>query len=140
MHDVIEKRYYSLKLDSINGVSLSGLKGVIDSGTSLIVGPQELVNEITKNLSVKEDCSNLSSLPTIDVVFDNISYPLTPDQYVVKITSDGQSQCLLGIRGAQFPPGFNYFIVGDPFFRAYPIYFNKKDNQVGFLRTSSPFE
>lgn len=141
MHDVIEQKYYSLDLQSINGVSTAGYKGVIDSGTSLLVGPTHLVNAMTKGLTVAEDCSNLASLPTIDVVFNGISYPLTPDQYVVKIAdSKGADECLMGIHAADFPAGFDYFIVGDPFFRAYPIYFDKEENKVGFLRQAAAEE
>ena len=132
-HDVIEKRYYSIQLDSVGGVK-SSYKGVIDSGTSLIVGAKSYIDEIMNGITVNQDCSNLDSLPNIDVVFNGQTYPLTAEQWVIKVTQGDQSQCISGFMGAEFPEGFDYMIVGDVFMRAYPTYFDKPNNRVGFSR------
>lgn len=132
-HDVIEKKYYSIKLDSIGGVATTS-KGVIDTGTSLIVAAKSYVDQIMNGAVVAQDCSNMADLPTIDVVFNGQTYPLTPEQWVIKITQGDESQCIAGIMGAAFPEGFDYVIVGDTFLRAYPAYFDKPNDRVGFSR------
>lgn len=43
----------------------------------------------------------------------------------------------MGLMGAQFPEGFDYMIIGDVFMRAYPSFFDKDNNRVGFLRKES---
>lgn len=58
-HNVIEDRYWSLDLKSFGGVDLSGTKGVIDSGTSLIVGAQSQIDAILNGATVSPDCSDL---------------------------------------------------------------------------------
>jgi hypothetical protein len=139
-HDVIEEKYYSLNLESFGDANLKGTKGVIDSGTSLIVGDKASVNKILKGATVSKDCSDLDKLETLDVVFDGVSYPLTPEQYVLKITQGSETQCVMGIMGAAFPAGFDYMIIGDVFLRAYPTYFDKKNNKVGFMRPTAAQE
>jgi hypothetical protein len=34
--------------------------------------------------------------------------------------------------GSEFPPTFNYFILGDVFMRKYYTYFDENTNRVGF--------
>jgi len=139
-HNVIEERYYSLNLESFGEAKFSGIKGVIDSGTSLIVGDKASVAKILKGATVAQDCSDMDKLETLDVVIDGVSYPLTPEQYVLRITQGTETQCVMGIMGAAFPAGFDYMIIGDVFLRAYPAYFDKENNQVGFMRPAAATE
>lgn len=139
-HPVTEERYWSVKLDSIGGADLGGLHGVIDSGTSLLVGAKEHVDKILNGATVAQDCSDFDKLKTIDVVLNGVTYPLEPEDYVIKITQGGESQCVMGIMGAAFPAHFDYFIIGDVFMRKYPTVFDKSSaapkGRVGFLRNA----
>ena len=70
MHNVIEQRYYSLNLKGIlragTPITLANpLKAVIDSGTSAIVADSAVVDAMIGDIEVKEDCSNLNTLPDI---------------------------------------------------------------------------
>jgi len=137
-HKVTEQRYWSIQLDRIGDADLGGLHGVIDSGTSLLVGDQKHVDAILNGATVAQDCSDMDQLKTLDVVFNGVAYPLEPEDYVIKITQGGESQCVMGIMGAQFPEHFPYFIVGDVFMRKYPTVFDRSsaapEGRVGFLR------
>jgi len=132
-HNVIEQKYWALNLVSIKtpsgSVSAAGYKGVIDSGTSLLVGPKNLIDQITKGITVESNCSNLSSLPTITFTIDNQAYPLEGKDYVLQVSS---SECLMGIRGGPFPDSFKYVIMGDVFMRRYPSLFDLSKNTVSF--------
>lgn len=136
MHNVIEQRYWSLNFTGVkNGntnIDVTGYKAVIDSGTSLIVGGYDIVNKITQGIVVKEDCSNMSTLPNISFFIDNVEYELTPADYVLQMGSLGKQECILAIMGANLPANFPYFILGDVFMRKYYSYFDKNTNQVGF--------
>jgi hypothetical protein len=137
-HDVIEQRYWSLKLNSIsvgdNKIDASSYKAVIDSGTSVLVGPNTLVAPMIKDIPQEPDCSTIDSLPNITFTIDETDYELTPQDYILKITSGGDTECVRGIMGSDFPAGFDYFILGDTLIRKYPAYFDKNNNRVGFLR------
>jgi len=77
-------------------------------------------------------CKGIEELPDITFTIDNIDYVMTYKDYVVSVTSDGITECILGVMGSPFPPTFNYLILGDNFMRKYYSYFDKNNNQVGF--------
>jgi len=135
-HKVVEQKYWALKLDSVaqgdNKIDASDYKAVIDSGTSLLVGPKKIVDPLIKGIRVKKDCSNLDDLPTMTFTIDETAYELDAKDYVLQITQAGQTECMIGVQSMNFPEGFNYFILGDVFMIKYPSYFNLNDNTVSF--------
>ena len=136
-HKVVEQKYWALQLDSVaqgtKKIDASKYKAVIDSGTSLLVGPKEVVTQLIDGIDVKKDCSNLDALPDMTFTIDNTPYVLTGKDYVLNV----QNQCLLGVQSMDFPEGFNYLILGDVFMRKYPTYFNLNDNTVSFQVANS---
>mmetsp|Transcript_15798 Transcript_15798/g.11468 ORF Transcript_15798/g.11468 Transcript_15798/m.11468 type:complete len:84 (+) Transcript_15798:179-430(+) len=77
------------------------------------------------NITVEEDCSNLDSLPTVTFQLDNISYTLSPSDYVFQFEDlrDGW-KCAIGIVEAEFLNELNYFILGNIFIRKYYTFFD----------------
>jgi len=137
-HKVVEKKYWALKLDSVakgdTVTNSDGYMAVIDSGTSLLVAEEKLVKPLIDGIKVSTDCKGIEDLPVITFTIDGQSYPLAPQDYVLKVTAAGQSECLLGIQSMSVPAGrsFPYFILGDVFMRKYPSYFNLNDDTVSF--------
>lgn len=136
-HDVVEEKYWAIDMTNIRQgtktIDTTGYLAVIDSGTSLLVGPSALVDQMIDGLSVSEDCSNIDDLPELAFNFAGTDYPLTASDYVLQVTQLGKTECLMGIQSMDFPEGFNYFIVGDVFMRKYPTLFDLEQNQVQFL-------
>jgi cathepsin D len=136
-HNVVEQKYYSLALTGITKgsqkISTTGYKAVIDSGTSVLVGPNTLVKPLIEGITVNDDCSGIESLPTITFEIDGVAYPLTYNDYVLKVQQGSDTECVLAIMGQDFPSGFNYFILGDSFMRRYYSFFDKNNNRVGFI-------
>jgi len=135
-HKVVEEKYWALQLDSIaqgkTKIDASNYKAVIDSGTSLLVGPKEIVDPLIKGIKVSKTCLGIERLPDLSFTMDGTTYTLTADDYVLKVTQDNVTECILGVQSMAFPEGFNYFILGDVFMRKYPSYFNLNDNTVSF--------
>jgi cathepsin D len=139
-HDVKEEQYWSLGFTSMqqvgkDAIDMSKYYAVIDSGTSIIVGPNKLVNELIDGIDVKKTCKGVEDLPNIVFTIDGIDYTLTPDDYVLKVTDMGITECMMGVMGSTFPPSFNYMILGDVFMRKYYTYFDKNNNRVGFTES-----
>jgi cathepsin D len=122
----IGKSSDSVKIDT------TGYKAVIDSGTSVIIGPKSLMGPLLKDISVSADCSDMDKLPNISFVFDGIEYELEPNDYVLQVKAFGITECLLSLMPADMPEGFNYLILGDVFMRRYYTFFDKNTDRLGF--------
>lgn len=135
-HNVVEQRYWSLQLTGLKQgdtpIDPMGFKAVIDSGTSVIVGPNTLVEPLIKGITVNDDCSGVSDLPNITFKIDDTEYVLEPSDYVLSVTQGNDTECVLGIMGQDFPAKFDYFILGDSFIRKFYTHFDKNNNRVGF--------
>jgi saccharopepsin len=140
-HDVVEQGYWNLNFTKMTGpngnVDVTGYKAAIDSGTSLIMGPNTLLKPLLEGITVEQDCSNLSSLPDITFTFDSQDYVLNASDYVLKETIGKNTQCIMGIMGADLPDDFKYVIVGDVFMRPFPTKFNRDDNTVTFYKAAN---
>lgn len=133
--------YWQITLDglSIGGstVSLSTQDAIVDTGTTLIVGPLSDVQQIASAVGASSsglgeytvDCSKIASLPTLTVSFGGRGFNLTGEQYVLK---DGNS-CLLGVTGSFDPQ----YIIGDVFLRQYFSVFDVDNGRVGFAPIKS---
>merc|ERR1712226_334355 len=133
-HKVIEKGYWSLNLTGLKQgdtvVPVDGYKGVIDSGTSLIAGPKEIVDPLIAGITVDKKCAGVDALPDLTFTIDDHEYVLTPNDYVLKVSD---TQCILGIQSIDAPADFKYLIMGDVFMRPYPTKFDYDNNEVTFF-------
>eukprot|EP00698_Gefionella_okellyi_P005003 TRINITY_DN14604_c0_g1_i1.p1 TRINITY_DN14604_c0_g1~~TRINITY_DN14604_c0_g1_i1.p1 ORF type:complete len:398 (-),score=88.55 TRINITY_DN14604_c0_g1_i1:46-1239(-) len=115
--------------------AIGGCPAVIDTGTSILVGPPYDIDNVIKQIGeVKEDCSNLSSLPDISFTIGSTTFPLTPADYVIK--QDGQCALAMEAMLASAP----LWIIGDPFLRAYYTVYDKTSypERVGFAKARHP--
>jgi cathepsin D len=128
--------YVSGKL--VHECTLDYCPTVIDTGTSIIIAAPWTIDPLIKSIGpVKEDCSNLNQLPVIE--FDlGQKFPLGPEYYVIKSkNSDGSDSCTLGIESSwEITP---FFILGDPFLRAYYSVFDRDNLRVGFAPANHNF-
>jgi hypothetical protein len=130
--------YWEVSLDSMkfggSSVISSPQKAIIDSGTSLLAGPKEVVDDLAKKVGAtsvlgKEyiiSCNKTSSLPNLDITLGGKAFTLSPDDYVLSVSG----QCLFAFTGIDVPPPRGpLWIMGDIFMRKYYCVFdygNKK--------------
>merc|ERR1712154_37532 len=148
--NVTEKGYWQFKMDGISVGSGSfckgGCKAIADTGTSLLAGPTEEIKELNTQigatpLNAQEwlvDCSKLSSMPDVTFELAGKSFSLKPDQYVLKISQQGVTQCLSGFTGMDVPaPRGPLWILGDVFIGPNYTQFDLGNNRVGFAATKA---
>ena len=86
-HPVVQKGYWSLQLNSIAQADAvtdaSKYMAVIDSGTSLIAGPKEIVDPLIEGIKVKQNCEGIEELPDLTFTIDSTDYVLTYNDYVL---------------------------------------------------------
>lgn len=135
---LLSNSYWLISINSIsiNGkaIAVTGIKGIVDSGTTALVGDRNIVDLINKQIpAVSSDCSNLAKLPTVTINIGGINYPLTGTNYVIEIENGTQVECENGWLGVSFPEQLkNVVILGDLFIRTYYTHFDYGKNRVGF--------
>lgn len=137
---LISETYWMIAIDGIKvgdeKITVSNAKGVVDSGTSLLVGDNTIVSQITPKLgTVASDCSNINDLPDLTFTLGGEEYVLTSADWVIKVTGNGQSECISGIQGTDFPSQLsNTVILGDVFMRKFYTLFDYTNKSVGFAK------
>jgi len=110
---------------------------IVDSGTSLLVGPVAEVGSIaallgatfTQNLWVT-NCS--AGSPGIAFVLGDLEYAIQGEDLVIEREGD---VCRLGIQGSDVAA--DHWILGDVFMRKYYVQFDWGNRRVGFAQSSS---
>merc|ERR1719160_1437557 len=101
----------------------------VDTGTSQLAGPTDVINDLSKRLNVKSDCSNYKKLPDLGFVIGEHILNLKPQDYVDK----GPDGCEVSLMPLDVPPPNGpLFIFGDPFLRKYYTSYDRANNRVGF--------
>ncbi|NXE52395.1 CATD protein, partial [Casuarius casuarius] len=146
--NVTRKAYWQVHMDAVdvaNGLTLckGGCEAIVDTGTSLITGPTKEVKELQKAIGAKPlikgqyviPCDKVSSLPAVTLTLGGKPYQLTGDQYVFKVSAQGETICLSGFSGLDVPPpGGPLWILGDVFIGPYYTVFDRDNNSVGFAK------
>lgn len=101
----------------------------VDTGTSQLAGPTDVIMTLSKKLDVQHDCSNFKSLPDLGFVVGEHILNLKPEDYVDK-SSDGCEVSLMPLDVP--PPNGPLFIFGDPFLRKYYTAYDRAGSRVGF--------
>ncbi|KAG9270763.1 hypothetical protein AMEX_G15749 [Astyanax mexicanus] len=136
--------YYQVTLDSVtvNGEVVGcsgGCQAIIDTGTSLIVGPSTAISNLNAYLGAQQDqygdyvvsCSDISSIPSVTFTLNGYAFAIPASSFVTQ----GYSSCTTGFSGGDFGSSFSW-ILGDVFIRNWYTIFNKGDSTVGLAQLS----
>ena len=84
------------------------LAGIIDTGTSVIVGPSNVVDKMTAGFGPGKqkqvDCSTIPQLPDLIFKFGNDNFVLKAADYILQVQEATQTVCIVGILGLDLPP------------------------------------
>jgi cathepsin D len=134
-----QEDYYMVSIDSLtyNGTAYggSGINGIVDTGTSLLVGNPGWISTLLEAFPGTVTCDMISTLPPIIVTLGGTAFPIPASSYVLDI----EGECLLGVMSLEFPPDFgNAMILGDVFIRTYYTVFDLGNQRVGFATAAAP--
>lgn len=133
--DVDRESYWQVGVDDITfnnketGLCDGGCQVAVDTGTSMLAGPSDLVDKLSSKLAAKDDCSNFASLPNIGFKIGNKVLNLAPEDYMDKSSGD----CSFSLMSLDVPPPKGpLFIFGDPFLRRFVTIYDRAGPKVGF--------
>jgi len=135
-YPLISETYWVIALDnfSVNGKKINAAKGIVDTGTSLIVGSKSIIDAINESVgTIDKSCKDVDKLPNISVFISGDEYVLTPDDYVFKVSLLGQSQCISGFMAMDLPWP-DTVILGDVFLKSYYTLFDMTHKQVAIAK------
>jgi len=102
----------------------------VDTGTSQLAGPSEIVAELRSRLNVDSDCSNYATLPKLGFMVGDHILNLDPKDYVDKTCLD---LCEVSIMSLDVPPPKGpIFVLGIPFLQKFFTVYDHAQNRVGF--------
>jgi cathepsin D len=151
---IIHETYYMISMASatMNGKSITTVqKAIVDSGTSILVGPTTDVAAVAKSVGATEvesgeyeiDCS--VTLPDLTFTLGSgsqtKSFTVTSEYWKIKVCQlDVICTCLLGMAGMDIPErdGGPLWILGDVFMREYFTVFNVGANSLQFANATKP--
>jgi len=115
----------------------SGCQVAVDTGTSLLAGPSDIINALIDKIDVATDCSNFNSLPMLGFEVGGKKLELAPEDYVDKDAD--ANECSVGLMTLDVPPPKGpLFIFGDPFLRKFYTVFDRENLRVGFAPAKHP--
>lgn len=129
--------FWQVPLDAITihgrHLGSDNASAILDTGTSLLAGPPDVVNALLDQLNVASNCSNFASLPDIAFVVANHTLSLSPQDYVDREVGEHGNECTVPLMTQDTKPGEGpVWILGDPFLRKYYTVYNRDTLEVGF--------
>jgi len=146
---VTRQAYWQFAVDGLKSGSetlgcTGGCQMIADTGTSLITGPTAEIEKIQKFIGAKPflhgeylmDCAKIPTLPVLTFVIGGKEFSLKGEDYILKMTQQGVTQCISGFMGLDIdPPAGPLWILGDVFLGKFYSVYDFKNNRVG-LATS----
>merc|ERR1719265_1553161 len=101
----------------------------VDTGTSQLAGPSDVIDHLRRLLDVKSDCSNFEHLPKLGFVIQGHVLNLQPTDYVDK----SGSYCDVSLMNLDVPPPKGpLFVFGIPFLQKFFTVYDQPNQRVGF--------
>jgi hypothetical protein len=101
----------------------------VDTGTSELAGPSEVMDKLATRLNVLVDCSNFDQLPKLGFVIGGHILNLEPSDYVDK----DDSRCDVSLMPLDVPPPKGpLFVFGIPFLQKFYTVYDEANRQIGF--------
>lgn len=134
---LMEASYWRIALDKvqIGSFSTTATDAIVDSGTSLITGPTQVIRQIAQEIGATPtitgqytiDCNLLDTLPDMSWTIDGNDYVVPGKNLVLQASG----MCIFAMMGMDFPAPGPQWILGDVFMRKYYTVFDYEKERIG---------
>mmetsp|Transcript_43512 Transcript_43512/g.93188 ORF Transcript_43512/g.93188 Transcript_43512/m.93188 type:complete len:478 (-) Transcript_43512:451-1884(-) len=150
---VYEEGYWQFQIEdvTVDGKSLGLCKkygkrqcqGVLDTGSSLMMGPESDLSMMLKALTFEKDtqmdCKKDQKFPSLGFTVGGKHFEMEPDDYIDRTSeghTDGLESCwahLMPVRDTGRGP---IFVLGMPFLRAFYTVYDIKEKRIGLAKAN----
>lgn len=117
-------------------------QGVLDSGSSLMMGPQDDLNPLLAQLTFGQDsqvnCTSNHAFPKLGFVIGGEVFEMEPDEYMDRSHGPGQSQgqdiCWAHLMPVGDTGRGPIFVLGMPFMRAFYTVYDIQAKRIGIAK------
>mmetsp|Transcript_52714 Transcript_52714/g.115573 ORF Transcript_52714/g.115573 Transcript_52714/m.115573 type:complete len:380 (-) Transcript_52714:154-1293(-) len=128
--------YWQFKVDdvTIGGKAMgfcnatTGCQGVVDTGSSLLMMPDSILTQVHGVLKIDDNCTKMSSYPTLGFKIGGRNFELTAEDYLDKDATG----CWEGMMASPDTGRGPLIILGMTFLRSYYTVFDMAEKQLGF--------
>lgn len=126
--------YWEVKIDDIAFDSVpqgicEDCRVAVDTGTSELAGPSDVITKLRHRLGVAGDCANFHKLPKLGFVMGGHVMSLDPPDYVDK----SFGSCDVSLMHLDVPPPKGpLFVFGIPFLQKYFTVYDQQKSRIGF--------
>lgn len=107
----------------------------VDTGTSELAGPSDVIDRLAEKLSVRRDCSNMNSLPRLGFLIGGHILNLEPKDYI----DEKGSLCVVSLMPLDVPPPKGpLFVFGIPFLERFYTIYDDESGSIGFAMARHP--
>merc|ERR1719464_957938 len=114
----------------------SGCRVAVDSGTSELAGPSNVISQLRSYMNVNKDCSNKANLPDLGFIINGKVLKLTPHEYVEQSAEQNCEGALMVLDVP--PPRGPLFVFGIPFLARYYTIYDFRSKSLGFALSRRP--
>jgi hypothetical protein len=137
---VTKQGYWQVEMSGVSAgsqkISDSKVQVAVDSGTSIILGPQQAVQDLMKAIGASlfqggpfYACPDPSSLPDLVFELGGKAYHIPPSVYILD-----PEKCIVAIQPADLSKQSIDWILGDFFMRNFYTAFDADGSRVGFAK------
>jgi hypothetical protein len=112
---------------------------IFDTGTSLVLVPNSIAPDffgrllkgqryVAINGMYQFSCANKDEFESIFIMIEGYWLEFHPEDYIIEITNEGVTGCLLGFGASDMP----YWLLGDVFLRGYYSVHDQANDRIGF--------
>jgi len=129
-----ESGYWEVKIDDITIADkrqqlCQDCKVAVDTGTSQLAGPSDLIASLRSALNVNSDCTGVDELPKLGFLIRDRVLNLMPSDYVNR----DRDYCSLALMDLDVPPPKGpLFVFGIPFMQRFFTVYDHAQQRVGF--------
>jgi len=148
--DVTEKWYWQIDIEEISALNStveSNVHGIVDTGTSLLTGPKEVIKELNRQLGAIVlfgfgffFCLDKQRYPNVTFTINGQDLVLTPEDYILDPHPLLPTVlCISGFEGLDFQTqGVDTWVLGDVFIGKFYTLFDRDNDRVGFATAVTP--